>query len=820
VEKEMDSIQVDWPKFAEEFHRRESDAVYKAMLMHGLVQQNFKRGDLKAAFARQENWFHAFEVRGRAVLFAYSLFVWGMQEWELSIDHEMVEEGLRGAKDALEIAKGQSDDIRAHVDLPVVELIVSLADALKLCMKVEDTLYNSCLPAFSEYSQGLVTVHEQIEESLGLIDGVEEAVRDCLSEIIQTQLQFYTALTDFGEVTFEDHLNGVGDVGSLEKTIQKLDTAEIELTKPYPDVLSSDLLPYQRILKTLLNRSRSLEKDLSAIKFEDVKIIYIFPFTIDDLSGRDIYEKTVNKLSRKKTNCDDQLESSVNELQMLDGVRPRLVREAELTDLWQWRGFRPPLKVGAENPVDVENPEYGAADIEMPDLTVTPQAGRPISDYRVKVRITTLGNHYVRIEKDLKNPVLEEINQGLRRASSLMIEPKITCEDTESSKSWPNLTEYAKSIARGLYNLDNSDCSGTPKRREDEVLSDITARFHVVCEIRSARAGSENGGRQEATEEQIKDFAAPLLLQPLTRLAIAPEEWVCYRTSEWDNILKQDSFEVDFAVGTSNTTIISMPASPDWFYNSYEECIELVVSFPSLVRQWTHEIRNKHELTRATMVPPEAQDDSTTFEFAGGEIVSREAQEDPKRFAEVRRDLHDTIIAIRKRRTFLTPSELVGSGHHRAFVENLFDIARISDLLKDLDAQLQIAELVHDRAVEYQRRLSDDQRDVRESEFGKTTSVLLILIGSFAFAGVAEMFDHQWFGERYHIFESSSSIPLLNMFLWIASWVFLLYLALRYIVGTKLSIGAALRSASKKLGLNRWNRPRQEAQTAERSGSV
>ena len=767
MEMEVDPIRVDWGLFIKEFHRRETPVVYGALADCGLVDKRSHEG-LAAAFANPQKWVDAFAIPKRAILFAYGLFAWGMKEWEYSIDHLSVAKTLDGAKAALGEAKDQSENIRSSPDLPAVELIISLADSLKECMAVEDTLYISSLRQFNELTSGIVTAYEGFKETLNekKLAGLDDSIRSVLKEIIETQLYFYTGLTYFGTVAL-NYRTGVASATSHEEAIRQLDNAKVELTELGPDVLASELLPYRRILVAFRDRLK-----LPVVQFDDVRIIYIYPFTIDHLFGADIYDKIQFKIygketgSDKTTGSDSKPESSAPQPCTLGGVQPRSVNEADLTDLWEWRGLRPSLQH------DFDSHEYSAVDIEMPDLTIKAEDGEELSEYRVKVRITTLGNHYLRIEKDLTNPSPYEINQGLRRASSLMSEAAITCEHIGQWEPWPNLTEYAKSIVRGLSQLFDSGSFRSRKRTDYEVLSDIEAYFHVVFEVRSASVKPSDGDRRDATEEEIEQFAAPLLLQPLTRMAVAPEEWVCYSTSEWKNILTQDAFAVDFAVGTNSTTILSMPASPDWFYNSYEECIELVVSFVSLVRQWTHEVRENHEFTRARMQP-------------------REAHEDSKEFAKVRRTLHDKIVDIRKRRTFLTPSELVGSGHHRAFLENLFDIARISDMLEDLDAQLQIAELVHDRGVLHQRRLADEEqkslekdRDDRFRSYNDVQQLLLLFIGSFALAGVVQMFEQEVFGETESILTTPWH-PVVNLLLTIVIWIVIVVLALRWLRGQR-----------------------------------
>jgi hypothetical protein len=763
METKVDPIQVDWGLLIKEFHRRETAVIYKALVDNGLVE---KRGhdEIAAAFTSKQKWINAFATPERAIVFAFGLFAWGMKEWEYSIDHLSVAKTIDNSKAALREAKLCSEDIRSSPDAPAVELIVSLADSLKKCMQVEGTLYISSLQQFNEVTSDIVKTYRDFNETLDEEEfaGLNSSIRSSLKELIDTQLLFYTSLTYFGTAA-RAYRNDVADSTSHDEAIRQLDNAKARLIELGPDVLAGELPPYRQVLAAFRDRLKLL-----TAQFDYVRIIYVYPFTIDHLFGVDIYDKIFATIYGTETGSataagsDGKAESAIAQPCALGGVRPISVSEADLTDLWKWRGFRP----SGEH--DFDSPDYSAVDIEMPNLTITTEDGQELDDYRVTVRFTTLGNHYVRIEKDLFKPWPYEINQSLRRASSLMSETAITCERIGPWKPWPNLPEYAKSLVRSLSQLFGSGSPGFTQRTEEEILSDIDVHFHVILEVRSASVEPSGHDRRDATEDEIKQFAAPLLLQPLTRMALAPEEWVSYSTSEWKNILTQDAFAADFAVGTPSTTILSMPSSPDWFYNSYEECIELVVSIGSLVRQWIHEVREKHEFTRGRMQP-------------------RESPEAAAEFAKVRRRLHDKIVDIRKRRTILTPSELVGSGHHRAFLENLFDIARISDMLEDLDAQLEIAELVHDRGVQHQRRLADEEqksvekeRDDRLRSYNDVQQLLLLFIGSFALAGVVQMFQQEIFGDNEFIFKTEWH-PLVNLFLTIGIWFVIIGFALRWL---------------------------------------
>src|SRR5207248_884509 len=142
--------------------------------------------------------------------------------------------------------------------------------------------------------------------------------------------------------------------------------------------------------------------------------------------------------------------------------------------------------------------------------------GHEVKVHRVTVRITNLGSHYVRIELDLRDPKLHEINQALLRASNVMSITPVTCESIDGSNSWQHLTEYTKSVVGSLRQLFDRDAPESMTQAEGEADIDADTRFHVLLEVRSASTQGKNGDEYDATESEIRNFAGPLFLQPLT----------------------------------------------------------------------------------------------------------------------------------------------------------------------------------------------------------------------------------------------------------------------------------------------------------------
>ena len=174
---------------------------------------------------------------------------------------------------------------------------MSLADSLKICMELERTLYTSCLQHFQELTLRIVQSNEQLLIALDRIKptALDGTARACLQEIIETQLFFYTALTHFGALVL-DYRNGVASQSGHDEAIRQIDGARSKLIKVGPDVLASVLLAYRRVLITFSDR---LSKNLPTVEFDDVRVIYVYPFTVDDIPGAGIYERRYPKSTMK-----------------------------------------------------------------------------------------------------------------------------------------------------------------------------------------------------------------------------------------------------------------------------------------------------------------------------------------------------------------------------------------------------------------------------------------------------------------------------------------------------------------------------------------
>jgi hypothetical protein len=522
-----------------------------------------------------------------------------------------------------------------------------------------------------------------------------------------------------------------------------------------PDVLATELPPYRRILSVI---QRRMDNPLPIIYFESVRFLYIYPFTSNILPDDAAYKQLINVLV-------DRRNSSSSSPIIIAGVAAGPAKPARMTDLWSW-GL---TSEDEDLPI--------AIDISMPDLTVETQEGNFINDYQVLIRITRRGQHYVRIQKDLHHAKLHQINQGLRRPSVFMGREKIYWKDdaprnhltSENSKVsseyrgeidetsyWSHLWECAHEITLAtsqyleiIANTSNSSNESSSMLEidgglmDDLMVEDSAQEFHTIFEIRSAITKKLDRGLCESSREEILNFAAPLLFQPLDRLAVAPEEWMCYNApGEMQNLIEDDSFKSDLLMSRGGTTVFYLPATPDWLVKSYEEAIEFVVSLPSHSNLWNSELEFISDNADDVLVQIQHDED--------GHERSREIFTSMAKLAYHRRLLERVIDDKQKRRTTLTiPSKLTGPANQAKIVKNLLEVVKISDSVKLLDAGLERANIVHERILEHGRHL----RDALDRRYQNTLQLILLFVGLFSFAGVISLIEQEAFGtneDSYH----------------------------------------------------------------------
>jgi hypothetical protein len=739
----MTSDTANWLKFAKEFHRRDTDYVMEAIAGYGLVDKRCTYDELAEVLSEKEPWENALQLPEGATLLAYGLFACGMQEWELNIDHPPIQLKLANAKKAW--ANAQTDrseqNFSCSPDYYATSILMSLTDSLIDAMDAENALNNSSTVALGRLASNIVQRSVVSLAKLTPFDDRSRPFRIFLEDIIGTQLNFYIGLEKFASTLLDCQL-GRTDGGlskqTIDDTIRELKTLEQTLQ---PDVLATELPAYRNVLSALSHR---VDDSKPVVKFESVRFRYVYPFTCDALDDdQNAYRALVERM----------LDPSSSGSYVIAGVPAGPARAAIMTDLFTWGSS--------------QEPEHGgllptAVDITMPDLAVQDQDGKFINGYRVKIRIGKFGQHYLRIEKDLPNPHLHDINQGLRRPSVFIGREKTAIDgaapygdslsndnpaSTNDAAQWPCLDKYAEQVIRDTRDVINVFVSKTLERDKPSSFNGAFGQlFHTVLEIRSATVPTTDGGRQEATDEEILGFAKRLLFQPIDRLATAPEEWMCYREPrETRNLIEEDSFESDFIVSRGNTTALYLPATPDWLIDSYEEAIEFIATEPAQLSERKRRLKEAVEVAKGKL--------DGMHNNGHGDEGSRALLERLGNLDAAQLNLAVAIGRARKSGTgldnLLEVVEEVGHVHQMRLLKQLLPVANVSELLEKLHADLEGADLLHERIRELGRHLRDDL----DRRYQNRLQLILLGVGLFSFAGVLSLVEQEVFGsneDSYH----------------------------------------------------------------------
>ena len=254
------------------------------------------------------------------------------------------------------------------------------------------------------------------------------------------------------------------------------------------------------------------------------------------------------------------------------------MHKLNLTDMWDVPG-RPESESG-----------YGGASIELPPILVTTTARetdeRKKLPFEAEVRLSWLGNHYLRVSSTLEQASLHHVNQALRRGSRAMGEEEVA---SALAKPWTRFTEYARDVIDEVADALDAERVGDPE-----------ASFHIA--VAASKITVREPGEQPRAAT-LRDLAntvgTSLLFQPVPGLATALEEWIRYPRPKVHNLLGRGGYEGELVARTANTTVLYMPDSPDWRTAGYQEMIEFVASLPPLFQLWEKQaIGHAEELER------------------------------------------------------------------------------------------------------------------------------------------------------------------------------------------------------------------------------
>jgi hypothetical protein len=611
----------------------------------------------------------AFDAAGRSTdgppLLA--LYVYGrcLEKWETSEAYERIEDVLRSLAEAapeLPPSPAAPDKLAA--------LAVGQAQVITQAMSVEDGLRCSCPVAVSERAQEVVQTLDTLWAQESLPEVGVDGPWDLLRADADTSRRYFVAVAAVAEAVraFADQ-ESPGPIPELEQALAGLD-------RPFHgDVYESELRAHRAALAAL-NDTVARPR----LWIEDAELTYVYPFALR-LEG-DGAAAVASALGG----------AVVKELEKFGLVATS--RSVVMNDLWDRYGS-----------VDSDAPHSGAL-IDLPPLIVETTAREVYPDeidlirFTAEVRLSSLGNHYLRIKTHVADEDVHGVNQALRRGSHAMGEESITCVGRNANLKWTTMASYAEEIIGAVAEA----FSTTP-------IVTAGAPFHVVLAARAISVRDPEGAAASATRFNLeRAVGASLLFNPVRHLATALEEWVRYPPPVVRNLLGDEGYAGDLVARTDNTTIVYMPSSPEWLVDEYQEMIEFAASLPPLFQIWEDE----------------ALQIAGTFDEALGRGQAPDPYGQELTLLEVEQRIRRELARLRSPKLCRTPGQ-------RRFLDELWVAAGYPTLEVELDRRLTLFAERHERMAALRKRSEDRQR--------RGLEIVLAFLAAISFAGVLGWID-------------------------------------------------------------------------------
>ncbi|MFI7078148.1 hypothetical protein ACIBO1_12755 [Micromonospora sp. NPDC049903] len=600
-------------------------------------------------------------------------------------------------------------------------------------MAVSRAVNSSCMDEVEKQAGRIVAaMDDQICRIRSIRDGGE--LTDWLSAHANETRDYYQTLVSCARATRQFLLAGkrAGDQGVHEpREVLAEELAgfleKVEQTRrrhPARAWLSGDLAALAanlRIMREWVNRD--------FLFVEDATVVYIYPFAIPSAvldrvrltPGRDGSSASTgygaDPISAIRSRCEERA-------LRVHGRPISAVVDHAVGDDW-----------GAES-------DYRVLDVSLPPVLITmTDAARTQTTLIATLRISSLGNHSLRIEGALVDADVHLVNQALRRPSVVMgASEKVRLATSDRTEAWSRLSEYAQEVITEFLNGLNDDPSA------DQSFDDVAQRAaatavalsHSLLVVHSLQVIQADGTARHACGSEIRDAAivgSSLFVSPVGRDAVTLEEWVRYRPSPHvTDILGDYGYDGDIVLRTANTTVVSAPETPDWMALSYSAQAEFIATLPGVLLGWTAEIteyirqaRDQLDTARRLLqeAPMSTVQERSALQYT---ILSLE-----QRYADLRLVTSD----VRAKLNGINSPTLLRDLIRRSYFDRLYEAAGLAAYERSLLSRIQEAEDLYQVASGLFRAF-DDRLAAAESHRRRrlntilTTSATLLAIASTA----------------------------------------------------------------------------------------
>ncbi|SDL21852.1 hypothetical protein SAMN05216298_3110 [Glycomyces sambucus] len=620
------------------------------------------------------------EPAGGALL---ALHVWNLcaEEWEHTYRFDRMLGTLRAFADLWDRDRRDAGDpdTRAAGDAGAALALLQILE-----IDAESAMCRGDLPRQAAAAADTLRAGEELLSASAAMSGRFAPLRAYFQALAQARIAYYRALC--------------GAVGSAAEALRgRLDPLADGIRALARAERSDELSPIER--SELRAHRFSLERIAAAadeewLTVDRAEVTFVIPFGLNGRPPMEVVEAL----------------RGMDGPPVIAGVQGRAIRQSfQLDDVW----------AGADY---LERRFEGAA-VELPPVRLRHLDGAPIAEFTAELRLSQLGNHYLRLDSEVRDADPHEMQMALFRAEHGHGRIAVEC----GGRTWDRLADFAADFQAGVA-------------RRLSGQGEVTARpgrYQVLVALHELSAGTGPGApareRRPVTSggDLLGLFGAQALLHPVANGIGSVCDWSRYAVDA-SQLLHDVRKRGDLVAATENTTVIALFGSPSFMIGTYRTLAEFVGSLDGLFSAWHDRLASHHP--RVTHLVGETTDERSVE--ALGAYSERLHVEQLL--------LHDFATETRSVLSLIHSPNLVTSPTDAAALSVLLRAAEVEQL--ELDFATKLRELLSDRievridamATKLQQRFEADR--VRQERFNRgVVDALLAAIAVFGAAGVVQI---------------------------------------------------------------------------------
>ncbi|MET7402088.1 hypothetical protein ABZS66_52255 [Dactylosporangium sp. NPDC005572] len=571
--------------------------------------------------------------------------------WNVSYHYQPLWQTLAGATAYVE----DHPDVVPAGARRTVEVVCLQMRVVDLEIRAENAMGCGDLDRAVAYSRQAVELAGRVLELVPEVPQGDPDLRELLRNRALTAQQYDTGTA---------HAAGsvarffAGDPSALDPAIAGL--AEAEASPAMPGHAERSCMKAHRLSLEALRAQR----DGEWARVDEGLVTYVYPFAVRGLSAQAAVE-------RARTAALGWT---------LGGVQPTGVRESlDLDDMWD----------GA----DSLGRRYEGAVLELPDVVRYDEDGVETGRLRAEVRLSELGNHYVRFEADLLDASPHDVNTAMFLAAPECGAGRI---GFAAESAAPRLSDFATGLAHqiGQHLGRAGDGTGVVAR---------PGMFHVVVSVYAASVvGPGGAARPVHTFAELSAGAgSQVLTNPIHHTTGSVAEWARFPARP-EGMPGTVSVVGDHVCRTANTTAVVMLASPEFSAENRASVAEFVAALDGLFTGWLSEIGSHYQhsvdlqrdITRAVEQQLSDLDELTRL---------------ARRLDQVKSALHAFAIEARSTIATIESPSLVAAPGAAAIVSAFLDASKFAARARDLNAKI-------DQVLEERLQLLIGQLAARRAE--------------------------------------------------------------------------------------------------------